>query len=150
MHEHGVIDPESEERKPETITYCNGTKGVVVDTADEMKGERSVARINCRWPLTIFFSLMNIGGVISQIIFRDDCGTYVSRREFLKTLGKELAKPYMLERLQMPTLRTCIRRKIIKLTGRTTRQKIWFLNVQILKIVRSVRFVRKEKIERPW
>jgi len=62
---------------------------------------------------------MNIGGINSQIIFRENTGIYLSRREFLKTLGKELSKPFMLERLQMPTLRTSIRQRIIKLTGYT-------------------------------
>lgn len=118
MHEQGVIDPESEKRKPEVITYYNSTKGGV-DCVDEMKGEYSVARISCRWPLTIFFSLMNIGSINSQIIFRENTGIYLSRREFLKTLGKELTKPFMLERLQMPTLRISIRQRIIKLTGYT-------------------------------
>ncbi|KAL4104514.1 hypothetical protein QTP88_019809 [Uroleucon formosanum] len=118
MHEQGVIDPESEERKPEVITYYNSTKGGV-DCVDEIKGEYSVARISCRWSLTIFFSLMNIGGINSQIVFRENTGIYLSRREFLKTLGKELTKPFMLERLQMPTLRTSIRQRIIKLTGYT-------------------------------
>ncbi|XP_050527851.1 piggyBac transposable element-derived protein 4-like [Daktulosphaira vitifoliae] len=118
MHEQGVIDPESEKRKPEVITYYNSTKSGV-DCVDEMKGEYSVARISCRWPLTIFFSLMNIGGINSQIIFRENTGIYLSRRKFLKTLGKELTRPFMLERLQMPTLRTSTRQRIIKLTGYT-------------------------------
>jgi len=38
MHEQGIIDPESEERKPELITYYNSTKGGV-DCVNKMKGE---------------------------------------------------------------------------------------------------------------
>jgi len=66
MHEQGYIDPESVEKKPEVIMFYNQTKGGV----DELKGEYSVSRISCRWSLTIFFSLMNIAGINSQIIYR--------------------------------------------------------------------------------
>ncbi|XP_022160703.1 uncharacterized protein LOC111026853 [Myzus persicae] len=95
MHDQGIIDPESgDQKKPEVITYYNGTKGGV-DVVDEMKGEYSVARISCRWPLTIFFSLMNIAGINSQIIYRENTDKMITRREYLKTLGQELTKPYM-------------------------------------------------------
>lgn len=55
MHDQSMIDPESgDQKKPEVITYYDSTKGGL-DVVDEMKGEYSVARISCRWPLTVFF-----------------------------------------------------------------------------------------------
>lgn len=88
MHEYGVIDSESgDQKKPEVITYYNSTK-CGVDVVDELKGEYSVARISCRWPITIFFSLMNIAGINSQIIFRDNTNQTITRRSYLKMLGK--------------------------------------------------------------
>jgi len=66
--------------------FYNQTKGGV-DVVDELKGEYSVSRISCRWSLTIFFSLMNIAGINSQIIYRENTGKILSRREFLKNLG---------------------------------------------------------------
>ncbi|XP_050540433.1 piggyBac transposable element-derived protein 4-like [Daktulosphaira vitifoliae] len=92
MHEQGVIDPESEKRKPEVITYYNSTKSGV-DCVDEMKGEYSVAKISCR----------NLSKSSKISI----------------NLGKRTYRPFMLERLQMPTLRTSIGQRIIKLTGYT-------------------------------
>ncbi|KAE9522205.1 hypothetical protein AGLY_017387 [Aphis glycines] len=54
MHDEAMIDQESgDQKKPEVITYYNSTKGGV-DVVDEMKGEYSVARISCRWPLNVF------------------------------------------------------------------------------------------------
>lgn len=55
MHDDGLIDESSgAEKKPKVITYYNSTKGGV-DTLDELTGEYSVSRINCRWSMTIFF-----------------------------------------------------------------------------------------------
>lgn len=121
MHDQGIIDPESgDQKKPEVITYYNGTKGGV-DVVDEMKGEYSVARISCRWPLTIFFSLMNIAGINSQIIYRENTDKMITRREYLKTLGQELTKPYMVKRLEQPCLSFLLRQQIIKMTGCTSK-----------------------------
>lgn len=119
MHEQGDIDPESVEKKPEVIMFYNQTKGGV-DVVDELKGEYSVSRISCRWSLTIFFSLMNIAGINSQIIYRENTGKILSRREFLKNLGNELTKPFMINRLQQPNLSISLRQQIIKLSGHKT------------------------------
>ncbi|KAL4088632.1 hypothetical protein QTP88_023721 [Uroleucon formosanum] len=119
MHEQGDIDPESVEKKPEVIMFYNQTKGGV-DVVDELKGEYSVSRISCRWSLTIFFSLMNIAGINSQIIYRENTGKTLSRREFLKNLGNELTKPFMIYRLQQPNLSISLRQQIIKLSGHKT------------------------------
>ncbi|KFM56971.1 hypothetical protein X975_03242, partial [Stegodyphus mimosarum] len=45
--------------KPEMIIFYNLTKGGV----DEMCGTYSVSRKSCRWPLTVFFGLLNITGI---------------------------------------------------------------------------------------
>jgi len=119
MHEQGDIDPESVEKKPEVIMFYNQTKGGV-DVVDELKGEYSVSRISCRWSLTIFFSLMNIAGINSQIIYRENTGKILSRREFLKNLGNELTKPFMINRLQQPNLSISLRQQIIKMSGHKT------------------------------
>ena len=115
MHEQGDIDPESVEKKPEVIMFYNQTKGGV-DVVDELKGEYSVSRISCRWSLTIFFSLMNIAG----IIYRENTEKILSRREFLKNLGNELTKPFMINRLQQPNLSISLRQQIIKMSGHKT------------------------------
>ncbi|KAE9524711.1 hypothetical protein AGLY_014761 [Aphis glycines] len=92
----------------------------LVDVVDELKGEYSVSRISCRWPLTIFFSLMNIAGINSQIIPRENSGKILSRREFLKNLGNELTKRFMINRFQQPNLSISLRQEIIKLSGHKT------------------------------
>jgi len=114
MHDNGLIDESSgAEKKPEVITYYNSTKGGV-DVVDELKGEYSVSRISCRWSLTIFFALMNIAGINGQIIFRENTNQLISRRLFLKTLGKELTKNHMIRRLNIPGLSFALRQNIMK------------------------------------
>jgi hypothetical protein len=117
MHNQGVIDTDSgDQNKPEIITFYNSTKGGV-DVVDELKGEYSVSRVSCRWPLTIFFSLMNIAGINSQIIYRENTGNVITRRNYLRSLGRDLAKEFMINRLAIPTLSIQLRSTIMKITG---------------------------------
>jgi len=117
MHKQGDIDVESgEQRKPEVITFYNFTKGGV-DVVDKLKAEYSVARISCRWPLTIYFALMNIAGINSQIIYKANTDTTISRRQFLKSLGQELCKPFMVQRLNSKNLSFDHRRQINRFTS---------------------------------
>ncbi|KAF0763060.1 piggyBac transposable element-derived protein 4-like [Aphis craccivora] len=106
-----ILNPETKRSQK----YYNSTKGGV-DVVDELKGEYSVAKISCRWPLKIFFALMNIAGINSQIIFRDNTNQTISRRLYLKTLGKELTKHFMIQRLQNKKLSISLRQTIMKLT----------------------------------
>lgn len=66
---------------------------------------------------------MNIAGINSQIIYREYTGKMVTRREYLKTLGKELTKPYMIKRLEQPCLSFLFRQQIIKFIGCTSQNK---------------------------
>lgn len=62
MHHDAAIDESTQEaKKPEIITFYNRNKGAV-DTVDEMCGSYDVGRNNRRWPLTIFFHLINTAG----------------------------------------------------------------------------------------
>ena len=56
-----------ETKKPEIIMDYNMTKGGV-HTVDQMCSNYSVARITKRWPMAIFYSLMNIAGINAQVL----------------------------------------------------------------------------------
>nr|CAH7754010.1 unnamed protein product [Callosobruchus chinensis] len=74
MHDDGTIDENTGDYfKPELVTFYNMTKGGV-DVVDLLKSYYDVSRISCRWPLTIFFSLLNIGAINSQIIHHSNTG----------------------------------------------------------------------------
>ena len=61
------IPPEFLPKKPEIILDYNMTKGGV-DTCDKMCALYSVSRVTRRWPLAVFYILMNIAGINSWVI----------------------------------------------------------------------------------
>nr|CAH7769240.1 unnamed protein product [Callosobruchus chinensis] len=63
LHDLGITDESSQ--KPEILDY-NATKGAV-DTMDQMCSAYSVARITRRWPLVIFYALLDIAGINPRI-----------------------------------------------------------------------------------
>lgn len=72
LHDDNTIDETTgAAQKPEIITYYNGTKGGL-DVVDQMKEEYSVGRMTRRWPMRLFFSIMNISGINSQIIYKEN------------------------------------------------------------------------------
>ncbi|XP_069620565.1 piggyBac transposable element-derived protein 4-like [Ranitomeya imitator] len=90
LHNDYTIDPESGElRKPEIITFYNLTKSGV-DTADQMCGNFNVSRNTKRWPMVIFFTMLNVGGINSQVIYLGNELKQMRRRMYLKQLANEL------------------------------------------------------------
>lgn len=79
---------------------------------DEMKGNYLVSRISRRWPLTIFYSILNIAGINSQLIYHENNKCNINRREFLQTLGKSLTLDYLQRRKNMLAIPTNLRKKI--------------------------------------
>lgn len=90
FHVDKGIDPDSgEQKKPSVITFYNATKGGV-DTADQMCATYNVARNIKRWPMVVFFTMLNVAGINSQVIYLGNGLGTVRRRIFLKMLSKEL------------------------------------------------------------
>lgn len=114
MHSGKIIDETTaEKKKPEIITAYNCTKGGV-DTMDFMSENYSVARASARWPLTIFYALMNIGGINAQIIYQENTKNKITRLQFLKALGKELMQEHVKIRVTIPAVRLQVKSMIKK------------------------------------
>jgi len=115
MHFDKAIDTNTNEaRKPEIITLYNATKGAV-DNMDRMTENYTVARKSFRWPLTVFYSMLNIGGVNAQIIYQENCpNNKKTRLDFLKCLSRELMKEHMEYRCTIISLPKEIKNKIVK------------------------------------
>lgn len=105
MHNTAQVN---ESNKPEIIDFYNSTKGGV-DTVDQMKGHFSVSRVSCRWPLTMFFTLLNVIGINAYVLLKLNLDENLTRRDFLKSLAIELTKPFLQERVNLMNLRTDIR-----------------------------------------
>lgn len=103
MHDTAEVDPDT--GKPIIILDYNKTKGGV-DTVDKMVATYSVSRITRRWPMVIFYHMINIAGINSQILYslskRGEAPKY--RRIFLKNLALQLSNEHMKKRTQITSL----------------------------------------------
>lgn len=108
--------------KPFMIEHYNQTKGGV-DTMDQMCSVRSCSRKTKRWPLCIFYDLVNIGGVNSLIILnRVLCSKNkppLTRKLFLNQLYQQLAYPWLEQRLSIRNLPRDLRSMILSVLHRT-------------------------------
>ncbi|UYV68007.1 hypothetical protein LAZ67_5002775 [Cordylochernes scorpioides] len=96
MHSTAIIDEETNEKKKrEMITFYNMTKEGV-DLLDQKTSLYSVGQRTRRWPLCIFFELLNISGVNSKLLFdgNQPQNFYKRRKDFLKALSLELVTEY--------------------------------------------------------
>lgn len=62
--------------------------------------------------MTLFFSLLNIGAINSQIVYRSNTQITLSRRNYLTKLAKMLAQPQLKRRSSIPNLSLPLKQKI--------------------------------------
>lgn len=115
--EDGVINPIT--GKPEIIMYYNQTKGGV-DTFDQMCSLMSCSRKTNRWPMSIFYGILNIAFVNSYVIY---CHNILAKNEkplnrrgymkkFCCSFSDQLSESWMKERLEAHTLPKHVRDNI--------------------------------------
>ncbi|GBP63866.1 PiggyBac transposable element-derived protein 4 [Eumeta japonica] len=109
--------------KPEMIMYYNQTKGGV-DTFDQMCSSMTCSRKTNRWPMAVFYGILNIAFVNSYVIY---CHNVLSknekplnRKEFMKKLSTQLTSDWMGKRLEAPTLKRYLRQNIKELLPENT------------------------------
>ncbi|CAK1579834.1 unnamed protein product [Parnassius mnemosyne] len=111
--EDGVINPIT--GKPEIIMYYNQTKGGV-DTFDQMCSSMSCSRKTNRWPMSMFYGILNIAFVNSYVIYCHNILAKnekpLNRRGYMKKLSAQLSESWMKERLEAPTLPKHVRDNI--------------------------------------
>lgn len=117
MHHDGRLDS-GNAKKPEMILDYNRNK-CGVDVVDELCGTYSVSRCTKRWPLLVFYGLLNVGGINAYVIVKankEHGGDVIApRRDVLKELAKSLVEPQIRRRLYASNLPQSIKTKI-KLT----------------------------------
>jgi hypothetical protein len=98
MHFDKTIDEQTgDKQKPDIITFYNQTKGGV-DAVDKMCETYSVSRKTQRWPLTVFFGILNVAGINAQILFMSNGNSIRSRRNFLRQLSNDLTYEHIKRR----------------------------------------------------
>lgn len=114
MHEQPEINCRT--KKPEIIETYNATKGGV-DSLDQMCKNYSCKRRTARWPLIIFYDMLDISGTNSFVIYTHNASKHkrkvYTRCDYLIELAEELIKPWMQCRLQIASLPKSLRAKII-------------------------------------
>ena len=100
MHHDDKIDPESSDmKKHEIITFYNSTKGGV-DMVDQMAGEYDTSRNSRRWPLTVFYTLLNVSTINAYIFYCHNPENRLKRRLFIKSVSMQLVQEALKRRLQ--------------------------------------------------
>uniref|UniRef100_UPI00358E440B piggyBac transposable element-derived protein 4-like n=1 Tax=Myxine glutinosa TaxID=7769 RepID=UPI00358E440B len=85
MHYDDKIDPNSgDKNKPEIITFYNATKGGV-DMVDQMAAMYDTSGNSRRWPMTVFYTLLNISNLNSYILYCHTTQEKINRRSFIAT-----------------------------------------------------------------
>ncbi|GFQ83645.1 uncharacterized protein TNCT_189581 [Trichonephila clavata] len=49
---------------------------------------------SCRWPLQVFFNILDLAGINAWILYKQTTGDNISRQEFLLKLAVELAADF--------------------------------------------------------
>ncbi|XP_055838818.1 piggyBac transposable element-derived protein 4-like [Episyrphus balteatus] len=110
MHDNQEINEET--GKPEMIMDYNATKGGV-DTVDKMCATYNVARGTNRWPMVIFYSLMNVAGINSYVIYGfNNQNKKINRRTFLEALSYDLINVHLRKRAYNTCLPRSLRQRI--------------------------------------
>lgn len=105
MHHDNRVDPNNH-GKPDIVLFYNDTKSGV-DNLDHLVRIYSCKRKTNRWPLTLFFNMLDCAGVAAYNIwlqkFPDwNRGKHNKRRLFLKELGRALVQQHIERRLENP------------------------------------------------
>ncbi|XP_057662243.1 piggyBac transposable element-derived protein 4-like [Diorhabda carinulata] len=119
--------------KPEMIHTYNETKGAV-DTFDQMCQNMNCGRKTRRWPLCIFFNMVNLACINSYVVYahnfyrqNNNNEKPLTRVEFMLQLHELRAKPWQLLRLTIPTISNELRlviRQTLKLDDRSIEQQV--------------------------
>lgn len=98
--------------KPEIIDFYNSTKGGV-DSLDEKCAVYSSSRRTQRWPMAVFFQILDMSTVNAFIMFQTYKGNLqITRLDFMKQLAMELVRPHLERRYLNKRISTDIRKGI--------------------------------------
>jgi len=114
MHYNAAVNEES--KKPEMVHFYNSTKGGT-DTFDQLCHNYSTARRTNRWPLRVFFGMLDQSGVNSYVIYTMRNKVDIRRKDYLFDLGFSLVEPQLKRRINQITVRRPIRIGIVEILG---------------------------------
>ena len=101
MHSEPVVE-EGGRRKPQMVLDYNATKGGV-DTMDQMCMNYTTKRQTKRWPMILFYNMLDTSILAASIIFKvkepnDPLVNVNKRADFIRSVAKDLMKTQMMRR----------------------------------------------------
>lgn len=88
-HEQVSFDTESLKKKPNVVESYNKTK-FGVDAIDNMTKIYNVKCRSRRWPVVVFFNILNLAAINSWILFKSINKSKITRQTFIRSLIDEL------------------------------------------------------------
>lgn len=120
---HHSIETGQAKNKPEMVCYYNKTKAGV-DLLDMKCAIYSSSRRSRRWPLAVFYQMLDVSCVNAFILYISFRGNpLVTRFLFIHELAMQLIQPHMVRRLDQPNLPRDIRAVIEQSTSTHGRQE---------------------------
>lgn len=92
FHEKVTIDENDKKKyKPNTVLDYNRTK-FGVDSLDQMTRNYNVKAPTRRWPVQVFYNILNLAAINAWVLFNSVNRTKLSRREFIIKLLEEIVE----------------------------------------------------------
>ncbi|XP_074485815.1 uncharacterized protein LOC141764447 isoform X1 [Sebastes fasciatus] len=85
---------EGQRAKPESVRYYNDTK-YGVDVLDQMAKAYSVKGATHRWPVAVFYNILDLAGINAHVLFKECTGSKLPRTKFMQQLAEELRAEFM-------------------------------------------------------
>ncbi|CAK1598285.1 unnamed protein product [Parnassius mnemosyne] len=120
-HDADIDETTGERKKPEITTFYNSTKGGV-DVVDELSATYDVSRNSKKWPLTVFYAILNMAGINANIVFKCNTNSTQKHRNFIKTLGRMMVAEHMSARKEIPQLSSQLRKRMREFGGESAQE----------------------------
>lgn len=114
MHDGDDIDPDT--NKPQIIVDYNSTKGGV-DIVDRLCTNNDVSRNSRQWPMVVFYHIINIAGINSQIVSHNDPTSDLVHRKFQIDLSLDLMKKHIRLRATSQIIPRILKERAAELTN---------------------------------
>jgi len=90
LHPDEEVSSESNtKKKPETVLFYNKTKAGV-NVIDQMARKYSVKAASRRWPVHVFYNVIDLAIINSWVLYKKTCRSRISRREYMQHAAEEL------------------------------------------------------------